>query len=89
MAIATTMYHTGLDPFTMKPVYAAKDLREKRMMKALIFYWDEQHWPLAREALIRAGRRDLIGRRPDCLIPPERGTRSARGPRTREPRIAR
>jgi uncharacterized radical SAM protein YgiQ len=89
MAIATTMYHTGLDPFTMKPVYAAKDLREKRMMKALIFYWDEQHWPLAREALTRANRRDLIGLRPDCLIPPERGRRSGRSRGVRDPRVAR
>jgi uncharacterized radical SAM protein YgiQ len=61
MAMATCMYHTGIDPLTMEPVYTAKDLREKRMMKALIFYWDEQHWPLAREALKKAGRRDLIG----------------------------
>jgi uncharacterized radical SAM protein YgiQ len=65
MAMATCMYHTGIDPLTMEPVYTAKDLREKRMMKALIFYWDDQHWPLAREALKKAGRRDLIGR----LIP--------------------
>ncbi|HXD23130.1 MAG TPA: DUF3362 domain-containing protein, partial [Gemmatimonadaceae bacterium] len=65
MAIATAMYFTGLDPLTGKPVHVARDLREKRMMKALLFYWDPQHWPLAREALIRAGRRDLIGK----LIP--------------------
>jgi len=62
MAIATAMYFTGLDPLTGKPVYVARDLREKRMMKALLFYWDAQHWPLAREALLKAGRRDLIGK---------------------------
>src|SRR5258708_37916852 len=45
MAIATAMYYTGIDLLTNKPVYSATDLREKRMMKALIFYWDEQHWP--------------------------------------------
>ena len=39
------------DPLTGEPVYPARDLREKRMLKALIFYWDAQHWPLAREAL--------------------------------------
>jgi uncharacterized radical SAM protein YgiQ len=68
MAIATAMYFTGLDPLTGKPVHVARDLREKRMMKALLFYWDPQHWPLAREALLKAGRRDLIGR-----LVPERG----------------
>jgi hypothetical protein len=73
MAIATAMYYSGVDPLTMTPVYSAVDLREKRMMKALIFYWDEQHWPLAREALRKAGRPDLIGHRPDCLVPSEAG----------------
>ena len=73
MAIATAMYHTGVDPLTNEPVYTARDLREKRMMKALIFWWDEASWPLAREALEKAGRRDLIGRGPRCLVPPDWG----------------
>jgi uncharacterized radical SAM protein YgiQ len=71
MAIATAMYHTGIDPLTGKPVYTATDLREKRMMKALLFYWDKAHWPLAREALRKAHRSDLIGKAPRCLVPPE------------------
>jgi radical SAM superfamily enzyme YgiQ (UPF0313 family) len=73
MAVATTMFHTGLDPLTMKPVYTATDLREKRLMKALIFWWDETHWEMAREALRKAGRGDLIGRAAHCLVPPEHG----------------
>ena len=73
MAIATAMFHTGVDPLTNEPVYTATDLREKRMMKALIFWWDEASWPLAREALKKAGRGDLIGRAPHCLVPPEYG----------------
>lgn len=78
MAMATSMYHTGIDPLTGEAVYAAKDLREKRMMKALLFYWDEEHWPLAREALAKAGRTDLIGRGSHCLVPPDYGvTRAA------------
>jgi uncharacterized radical SAM protein YgiQ len=71
MAVATTMFYTGIDPLSGEPVYTARDLREKRMMKALIFYWDAQHWPLAREALRQAGRGDLIGRGPNALVPPE------------------
>ena len=80
MAVATTMFYTGLDPLTMQPVYTATDLREKRMMKALVFYWDAQLWPLAREALIEAGRRDLIGRGPHALVPPEGAADRARRP---------
>jgi uncharacterized radical SAM protein YgiQ len=70
MAVATTMYYTGIDPLNMQPVYSARELREKRMMKALIFYWDPEHWPLAREALREVGRQDLIGKSGYCLIPP-------------------
>jgi uncharacterized radical SAM protein YgiQ len=73
MAVATTMFYTGLDPLTMQPVYTATDLREKRMMKAVLYWWDEGNWPLAREALKKAGRADLIGRAPHCLIPPSFG----------------
>ncbi len=77
MAVATTMYHTGFDPLTMEPVPVARELRDKRRMKALILWWDEAQWPLAREALIDAGRRDLIGLKPSCLIPPEHAGRRA------------
>jgi uncharacterized radical SAM protein YgiQ len=71
MAVATTMYHTGIDPLSGDRVPVVRELREKRMLKALILWWDPAQWRLAREALKRAGRSDLIGRRPDCLIPPE------------------
>jgi uncharacterized radical SAM protein YgiQ len=77
MSMATAMYYSGYDPQTLEPVYTARELREKRMMKALVFYWDKAHWPLARLALKRLGRTDLIGRGADCLIPPDWGnTRS-------------
>ena len=73
MAMATTMFYTGIDPLTMEPVYTATDMREKRMMKALLFYWDPESWPLAREALVKLGRKDLIGRAQSCLVPPDYG----------------
>jgi len=71
MAVATAMYHTGIDPLSGDKIPVVRDLREKRLLKALILWWDPAQWRLAREALKRAGRADLIGRRPDCLIPPE------------------
>ena len=73
MAVATTMFWTGIDPLTMTPVYTATDLREKKMMKSVLYYWDPTHWPLAREALRRAGRADLIGHGAQALIPPDDG----------------
>src|SRR5690606_19324923 len=73
MSMATSMYYTGLDPFRGEPVYTARTLREKRMQKAILLYWDPAHHDLAREALIAAGRRDLIGSGPRALIPPAQG----------------
>jgi uncharacterized radical SAM protein YgiQ len=73
MSMATCMYYTGEDPFTREPVYTARELRDKRKQKALLLYWDPQHHDLAREALLEAGRRDLIGSGAHCLVPPASG----------------
>jgi len=73
MSMATSMYVTGLDPFTQEPVYVAKGLREKRMQKALLQYWDVEQHDLAREALIKAKRGDLIGSADRHLVPPASG----------------
>ena len=73
MSMAACMYHTGIDPFTRKPVYTARDLHEKRLQKALLLYWDAAHHDEAREALLKAGRGDLIGTKPHCLVPPASG----------------
>jgi uncharacterized radical SAM protein YgiQ len=81
MAMATCMYHTGIDPLTMQPVYTATGLRAKKLQKALLLYWSPEQWPLAREALGEAGRADLIGHGSEALVPPE-GVATA-GPRRR------
>lgn len=73
MAMATSMYYTGLDPFTGQPVYTAKEMRDKRLQKALLLYWDPAHHEETREALKRAGRSDLIGSGPRALVPPDKG----------------
>jgi uncharacterized radical SAM protein YgiQ len=70
MAIATAMFYTGVDPLTMNPVPVVRDLREKKLMKSLLYWWDPEQQPLAREALRKAGRADLIGHGPRCLVAP-------------------
>src|SRR5689334_7622674 len=67
MSMATAMWYSGLDPFTREPVYTAKEMREKRQQKALLLYWDPAHHDLAREALLSAGRGDLVGSGPNAL----------------------
>ena len=68
--LSTCMYYTGLDPRTMTPVYVPKDPHEKDMQRALIQYRDPKNYHLVKEALIKAGREDLIGFDSHCLIPP-------------------
>jgi len=70
MSLAATMYHTGIDPLTMKPCYTARGLREKKLQKALLLYWNPEQHVLVREALAQAGRTDLIGYGPEHLVPP-------------------
>lgn len=68
--ISTVMYYTGLDPRNMEPVYVCKNPHEKAMQRALIQYRNPRNWELVHEALIKAGREDLIGFEKKCLIRP-------------------
>ena len=68
--ISTCMYYTGLDPRTMQPVYVATNPHEKAMQRALIQYRNPENYDLVHEALIKAGREDLIGFDEKCLIRP-------------------
>ncbi len=68
--ISTCMYYTGLDPRTMEPVYVAHNPHEKAMQRALIQYREPRNYKLVKEALLKAGRTDLIGFGQQCLIPP-------------------
>ncbi|SDK67085.1 YgiQ family radical SAM protein [Natronincola ferrireducens] len=68
--LSTCMYYTELDPRTMKKVYVPKSAREKAMQRALIQYRKPQNYQLVYEALVKAGRTDLIGFGKNCLIRP-------------------
>lgn len=66
--IATCLFHTGLDPFTKKPVTVKKGLKDRKMQRALMQFFKPENYFTVREALIEAGRSDLIGGC-DGLIP--------------------
>ena len=74
--ISTCMYYTGLDPRTMEKVYVPVNPHEKNMQRALIQYRRPENRKLVEEALIKAGRQDLIGFGPKCLIRPYDGRRA-------------
>lgn len=73
--LSTCMFYTELDPYTMEPVYVPKTPEEKAMQRALLQYFQPRNKVLVLAALKKAGRRDLIGTGPDCLVAPEEPAR--------------
>ncbi len=76
LALATAMYHSGLNPLRPirrdnEPLYIPRGERQRRLHKALLRYHDPENWPLLRSALKRMGRADLIGRGQQHLVPPD------------------
>jgi uncharacterized radical SAM protein YgiQ len=75
MATASAMYHTGINTLravrrgASDKVEVVKGLRQRRLHKAFLRYHDPDNWPLLREALKKMGRADLIGPRPEQLVP--------------------
>lgn len=67
--ISTCMFYTELDPYTMEPVYVAKNAHDKALQRALLQYYNPKNYALCSEALRRAHRTDLIGNGTKCLIP--------------------
>jgi len=85
MALASTMYHTGINPLKRvtrgaEPVVLARGGRQRRLHKAFLRYHDPENWPLLREALKRMGRADLIGNGQRHLVPAWQPTGPGPGP---------
>lgn len=68
--LSTVMYYTGIDPRDKSKVYVCRNPHEKAMQRALIQYRKPQNYELVKEALLKAGREDLIGFDKKCLIRP-------------------
>ena len=66
--ISTVMYYTGINPMNGKTVYVTTDYREKQLQRALLQFSKPENANLVREALKKAGREDLIGSAPSCLV---------------------
>jgi radical SAM superfamily enzyme YgiQ (UPF0313 family) len=80
--IATCMYYTGMDPMTGEAVYVPRGGHERRLQKALLQYYVPENYGDVYEALESAGRLDLVGDGPGCLIPsrPPRITSDRKSP---------
>jgi uncharacterized radical SAM protein YgiQ len=86
MDIATCMYWTGLDPQTLEPVNTVTRLNDRKVQRALMQFFKPENWFAVHKALTEAGRSDLIGGGPQCLIPqsPPREAVEARRREARE-----
>lgn len=95
MSLATAMYHSGRNPlkkmtYKSKRVFSARNLEERRLQKAFLRYHDSGGWPQLRQALLKMGRKDLIGNGEKCLVPAEgQGTPTPSKHRSKRGQIAR
>jgi hypothetical protein len=77
--ISTCMFYTELDPYTMEKVYVPKTPKEKAMQRALLQYFRPQNKEIVLEALKKAGRYDLIGSSPNCLVEDDKPKSRSKG----------
>jgi hypothetical protein len=63
------MYYTSIDPFTGQEVYIARAMKDRKLQRALMQFFTPENYFMVREALLQAGRADLIGGGCDALIP--------------------
>lgn len=69
--LSTCMFYTELDPYTLEPVYVAKKPEDKALQRALLQYYKPENQRRIIEALVKANRRDLIGRGDGKLVAPD------------------
>ena len=69
-SLSTTIYYTGINPFTKEKVYVPNDQKEKNMQRALLQFKNPENYDVVKAALIKAQREDLIGFDKKSLIPP-------------------
>ncbi len=74
MALASAMYHTGINPLKTvgsdtEHIDTAKTAKTRKLHKAFLRYHDSENWQMIRTALKRMGREDLIGNAKEHLVP--------------------
>ena len=60
MTIATEMWYSGYDPYTLEPVFSAKTPREKLAQRMFFFWYKHEERRHIEQELKRIGRPDLI-----------------------------
>ena len=83
--LSSCMYYTGINPLTGKRLNVPKSKSEKAAQRALMQYGLTSNYEIVKGALLRAGRKDLIGTGPKALIRP-RSINANRNSKTRKQR---
>jgi hypothetical protein len=81
------VYNTGLDPFTGQKIRGSRQLKDRKLQRALLQFFKPENWFEVRKALEQAGRTDLLGGGCDALIPahPPKEVIEARRRRANDP----
>lgn len=79
-SLSTAMFYTGINPLSGEDVHVPRSEMEKSTQRALLQYWQPKNYPLVLQALRAAGRDDLVGFGPKCLIAPPRQHPSRKEP---------
>ncbi|MCH5302102.1 MAG: YgiQ family radical SAM protein [Prevotella sp.] len=62
MTVATETWYTGLDPYSLEPVFSAKTQREKLAQRQYFFWYKPEERQNIEKSLRRIGRPDLIAK---------------------------
>ncbi len=62
MTVATEAWYTGFHPYTLKPIYSARNAKEKLSQRQYFFWYKPEERQRIIQALRRMGRTDLIDR---------------------------
>ena len=62
MTLATEMYHTGLDPYTLKPVYVARTKDDKLAQRQFFFWYKPEERRTIKQFLQKIKRTDIADR---------------------------
>lgn len=62
MTLATEMYYTGFDPYTLQPVSSARTAVQKENQRQFFFWYDREKQAKIISSLKRLNRKDLINR---------------------------
>lgn len=60
MTLATVIYYTGFHPYTMQPVFTAKNQKEKLAQRKYFFWYQREYHQEIKSELLRLNRKDLL-----------------------------